>query len=183
MEITKRQLQENLNNIIYTAVFFDTNEIVSKYPQVHPNLYSHHSTIQFKPTDISNLPIGEEVNIKVIGRLTNDKVDALIVSNPLSINKFPHITLSTAQGIKPFQSNTEIENNQDVIETINDNLIGIVGYFDGKNEVTEKQTQFEPMEISKKQLIKESYNQDDIDEIFKQNPQLELIGTPKEYNK
>jgi hypothetical protein len=29
MEISKRQLQENLNNIIYTAVFFATNEIVS----------------------------------------------------------------------------------------------------------------------------------------------------------
>jgi hypothetical protein len=149
MEITKRQLQENSNNIIYTAVFFDTNEIVSKYPQVHPNLYSHHSTIQFKPTDISNLPIGEEVNIKVIGRLTNDKVDALIVSNPLSKNKFPHITLSTAQGIKPFQSNAEIENNQDDIETINDNLIGTVGYFDGRNEVTEKQ---KDMEITKGEL-------------------------------
>jgi GNAT superfamily N-acetyltransferase/predicted kinase len=152
MEISKRQLQENLNNIIYTAVFFDTNEIVSKYPQVHPNLYSHHSTIQFKPTDISNLPIGEEVNIKVIGRLTNDKVDALIVSNPLSINNFPHITLSTAQDIKPFQSNVEIENNQDKIKPINDNLIGTVGYFDGKNEVTEKQTQFEGMEITKGEL-------------------------------
>ena len=152
MEISKRQLQENLNNIIYTAVFFDTNEIISKYAQVHPNLYSHHSTIQFKPTDISNLPIGEEINIKVIGRLTNDKVDALIVSNPLSKNKFPHITLSTAQGIKPFQSNVEIENNQDKIKPINDNLIGTVGYFDGRNEVTEKQTQFEGMEITKGEL-------------------------------
>jgi len=140
------------NNIIYTAVFFNTNEVVSKYKQVHPNLYSHHSTIQFKPTDISDLPIGEEINIKVIGRLTNDKVDVLVVKNPLSKNKFPHITLSTAEGIKPFQSNTEIENNQDKVKPINDNLIGIVGYFDGRNEVTEKQTQFEGMEISKKDL-------------------------------
>jgi hypothetical protein len=140
------------NNIIYTAVFFNTNEVVSKYKQVHPNLYSHHSTIEFKPTDVSNLPIGEEINIKVIGRLTNDKVDALIVSNPLSKNKFPHITLSTAEGIKPFQSNTEIENNKDKIKPINDNLIGTVGYFDGRNEVTEKQTQLEGMEVSKKDL-------------------------------
>jgi len=143
---------ENSNNIIYTAVFFNTNEVVSKYKQVHPNLYSHHSTIQFKPTDISDLPIGEEINIKVIGRLTNDKVDVIVVRNPLSKNKFPHITLSTAQGIKPFQSNAEIENNQNDIEPINDNLIGTIGYFDGKNEVTEKQTQFEGMEISKKEL-------------------------------
>ena len=153
MEIKKKYLiKENKNNVIYTAVFFNTNEVVSKYKQVHPNLYSHHSTIEFKPTDISNLPIGEEINIKVIGRLTNDKVDVLVVRNPLSKNKFPHITLSTAEGIKPFQSNVEIENNQDKIKPINDNLIGIVGYFDGRNEVTDKQTQFEEMEVTKRQL-------------------------------
>jgi hypothetical protein len=39
------------------------------------------------------------------------------------------------------------------------------------------------MEIKKKYLIKENYGSDDINDIFKQNPQLELIGTPKEYSK
>ena len=55
-------------------------------------------------------------------------------------------------GIKPFQSNVEIENNQDKIKPINGNLIGTVGYFDGRDEVTEKQAQFEGMEISKRDL-------------------------------
>lgn len=124
-------------NPVYSAVFFDTNELVSKYPQVHKNLYSHHSTIEFKPADISNLPIGNKMNIKIKGRLTTDKVDVLVVDNPLSKNKFPHITLSTAKGVKPFESNLEIEKNQDKIQPLNDSIKGIVGYFDGITEVTE----------------------------------------------
>src|SRR5574344_1974726 len=82
-------LKENIDNIVYSAVFFNRNDLVSMFPQVHPNLYSHHSTIEFKPKTISNLPIGQRFNIKVIGRLTTDKVDVIIVENPLSKNKFP----------------------------------------------------------------------------------------------
>lgn len=124
-------------NVIYSAIFFNTEEITSKYKQVHPNLFSHHSTIEFKPLDITNLPIGKEIEVKIIGRLTTDKVDVLIVENPLSKNKFPHITLSTAEGIKPFASNSEIENNQDKIEKINDIIEGVVGIFNGSEEITE----------------------------------------------
>ena len=51
-------------------------------------------------------------------------------------NKFPHITLSTAEGVKPFESNSEIENNQDKIKPLNTTIIGIVGVFDGKNKIT-----------------------------------------------
>lgn len=136
--IIREVINENNKTIIYTAIFFDTNEVVSKYKQVHPNLYSHHSTIEFKPKDISNLPIGEEFKIRVIGRLTNDKVDVLIIENQLSKNKYPHITLSTAEGIKPFQSNSEIENNLDKIIPANETLTGIIGYFDG-SEITKLQ--------------------------------------------
>ena len=50
--IIREVINENNKTIIYTAIFFDTNEVVSKYKQVHPNLYSHHSTIEFKPKDI-----------------------------------------------------------------------------------------------------------------------------------
>lgn len=43
-----------------------------------------------------------------MGRVTSDKIDALLVDNPKSTNSNPHITLSTAEGIKPFASNVEI---------------------------------------------------------------------------
>jgi hypothetical protein len=47
--------------------------------------------------------------------LTTDKVDVLVVENPNSDNKIAHITLATAEGIKPFESNSELQKNQDKI--------------------------------------------------------------------
>jgi hypothetical protein len=143
---------------VYSAVFFNTDDIISKYAPVHPNVFSHHSTIEFKPSDISNLPIGETKPIKIIGRLTTDKVDVLIVENSLSKNKFPHITLSTAEGVKPFESNAEIENNQDKIKPINDIIEGVVGYFNDGKEYTTK---------NNNNIIKPG-----VEELFDSNPEL-----------
>jgi GNAT superfamily N-acetyltransferase len=123
-------------SIVYSAIFFDENEIVKRYGQVHPNLYSHHSTIEFKPQSIGDLPIGDRVKISIVGRLTTDKVDVLLVNNPFSKNKYPHITLSTSEGVKPFESNKQIEQNIDKVEPLNDYLEGVVGYFDGSGDIT-----------------------------------------------
>jgi hypothetical protein len=116
-------------------VFFDADALKDKYKPVHPNVYSHHSTIEFRPPSVEGLPIGQVRTIKILGRLTTDRVDALLVENPLSKNKFPHITLSTAEGVKPSESNREIENNRDKIVPVDDSIEGIVGVFDGKNEI------------------------------------------------
>jgi hypothetical protein len=121
---------------VYSAVFVDTNVLIQKYGQVYENLYSHHSTIEFKPKDISNLPIGDPIEIKIIGRLTTDKLDVLLVDNPLSKNKYPHITLSTINGIRPVESNSEIEKNQKKIKPLNDSIEGIIGYSDGVKKIT-----------------------------------------------
>ena len=134
---------ENKNNIVYTALFVnDINKLKEQFKPVHPNLYYHHSTNEFKPKDTYNLEIGKIYSMKVLGRLTTDNVDALIVDNPKSKNKYPHITLSTAVGIKPFQSNDEILNNLHKIEKIDDVYIDVTeGYFDGKNDITENITE------------------------------------------
>lgn len=122
---------------LYSAVFVNKDELMKKYHQVHPNVFYHHSTIEFKPTSIENLPFGKEIALKIIGRLTTDKVDALVVVNPLSKNLHPHITLSTAEGVKPFESNSEISNNLDKIEPLNDTIMGVCGGSDGTREVTD----------------------------------------------
>lgn len=70
--------------------------------------------------------IGEESTIKIIGRLTTDKVDVLIVENPKSKNKFPHITLSTAKDVKPMESNSEIEKYIDKIEYFENKFINVI---------------------------------------------------------
>ena len=49
----------NNNNIIYSGIFFNKNELLKKYDLVHENIYYQHSTIEFKPKNISNLPIRE----------------------------------------------------------------------------------------------------------------------------
>lgn len=63
------------------------------------------------------------MNMHIIGRLITDKVDVLVVENPNSINKIPHITLATAKGIKPFESNVELENNVNSIQPLDDYVI------------------------------------------------------------
>lgn len=125
-------------NVIYTAIFYDKEDVLKIFPPVHENIFSHHSTIQFKPDNIDDLEIGKTVRTKIIGRLTNEKVDCLLVDNPYSKNKYPHITLSTAENIKPFQSNIELENNQSNIKYI-DNLYlkGVIGYFNGNDIIKE----------------------------------------------
>ena len=112
--------------IHYTCVLINQNELVNRYGQTHENLYSHHSTIEYKPKDIKGLKVGKEVELKIVGRLTNDKLDVLLVDNPYSKNKYPHITLSTSEGVKPFESNIEIENNLDDIIPLDGVLKGVI---------------------------------------------------------
>lgn len=132
--ITENQLpkiKEALDNIkvIYSAVFVNEDELMRKYEPYHENIFYHHSTIEFTPADISNLEIGQVIPLKILGRLTNDYVDVIIVDNPLSKNKYPHITLSTAHGVNPSESNDQIMKNLDRIVPLDDSILGVVGVF------------------------------------------------------
>lgn len=135
--ITENQISElrtvlNDIKIIYSAVFFDKSSLISKYPPIHENVYADHSTIEFKPKDITNLPIGDLVEIKITGRLTTNKFDILIVDNYLSTNKYPHITLSSIPGAVPSESNKEIETHLNDITKLNDKIYGQIGLFTNK---------------------------------------------------
>ena len=99
-------------DIIYVAAMVnDVEALKEKFPPTYVNEFYHHSTIEFKPVKTQTLldNVGKSVNLKVTHRLITEKVDVLIVENPGSTNKYPHITLSTAAGVKPFESNSEIE--------------------------------------------------------------------------
>lgn len=105
-----RYTAQNVNN---------PEELMKKYPSTLPNKYYHHSTNKFgkQPFDERE---GEPLTLHIIGRLSNNMVDALVVENPNSVNKIPHITLATAEGVKPVRSNTELENHYDEIEPLDD---------------------------------------------------------------
>jgi len=119
---------------LYSANMVDDPEgLKEKFPQVHPNSFYHHSTNEFKPDSLEGLPVGEKQQLKITGRLTTDKVDVLLVDNPNSSNPNPHITLSTADGVKPFESNAEIQANLDKIQPLDDTVDTTVGYNDGKD--------------------------------------------------
>lgn len=121
--------------ILYHGLFVNkVDKLKGMFPPVHPNLFYHHSTIEFGPKDASNIEMGREVNLPIIGRITTDRVDALLVDNPKSKNKFPHITLSTANGVKPVESNNAFEDHPDKIEmfTTPQYIETTEGYFDNK---------------------------------------------------
>lgn len=118
---------------IYTAIFVNKDELINKYTPVHKNIFYHHSTIEFKPQDVTDFPKGKETKLDVIGRLTTDKVDVLLVNSPLSKKKNPHITLSTAEGVSPIQSDIEIEENLEKIIPLNDSINGVYDIFYGDN--------------------------------------------------
>lgn len=124
--------------IQYHALFVDNVSILkSLFPPVFSNVYYHHSTIEFAPKDASNIELGRKVDLKIIGRITTNRVDALLVDNPKSKNKFPHITLSTANGVKPVESNKAFEMFPQMITHFDEPITikTTEGYFDGSAEV------------------------------------------------
>lgn len=114
-------LSENeRRDVLYTAqVVDDQNALMRKYPSELPNKFYHHSTNKFgrQPFDERE---GEKLRLHIIGRLRTDKVDALVVENPNSSNDIPHITLATADGIKPVVSNYELHDHYDLVEPLDD---------------------------------------------------------------
>lgn len=97
----------------------DIEELKRKYPSTLPNKFYHHSTNKFgrQPFDSRE---GTKEKLHIVGRLITDKVDALVVENPNSDNKISHITLATATGVKPFESNKELQLHQDKIQPLDD---------------------------------------------------------------
>lgn len=111
--------------VLFTMVRVNTEEVLKRFPPVHPQVWSHHSTIEWKPERLE-VPIGEEVRLQILGRLTTERVDVLLVDNPLSKNRYPHITLSTAEGVPPVESNRELEQYYDKIEQLDEWIDGTV---------------------------------------------------------
>lgn len=122
--------------IQYHALFVDDIYALQRlFSPVYSNIYYHHSTIEFAPKDASNIEVGKKIKLEIIGRITTDKVDALLVVNPKSKNKYPHITLSTAEGVKPFESNAAFEKYPQLIKRFDTPVYinATEGYFNGKD--------------------------------------------------
>lgn len=96
--------------IYYSAYFIDNpQELLSMFSPKHPIIYVDHSTNIYKPDSLDGIEVGKKIKLKIIGRMTDDKCDVLLVENPKSENKFPHITLSCTKGTPPVYSNYLLE--------------------------------------------------------------------------
>lgn len=76
---------------------------------VHPEIYAHHITIAFKPTEeiwkkYEDM-IGQELEVEIIGIAEDENCQAALVFGCPSENENPHITISCQPGIKPVYSN------------------------------------------------------------------------------
>ena len=98
-------------NLVYTALLL-TDEakkaLKKEFPGVHDGMYfGEHITLEFKPSRLP-LDIGKKFVVELIEYFQDDKGEAVTVKLPYGIiskNDAPHITISCAQGIKPFYSN------------------------------------------------------------------------------
>lgn len=96
--------------IKFTALFVkDIKDLLKRFPPKHAKTFGHHSTIEYKPNNLDNIEKGKEYNIKIIGRAWDEFGDDLLVENPKSKNKYPHITLSRAENAPPLYSNILFE--------------------------------------------------------------------------
>ena len=125
--------------VIYTAEFVkDEESLLNKFIPKHRNIFAHHSTIAFKPENLDSIEIGKEKVLKVIGRVYDDLGDAILIEGSKSINKYPHITISCADGVPPRYSNELIERAMDSnsVEyfSVPEEIMVTEGYSDGKND-------------------------------------------------
>ncbi len=128
--------------IKFTALFVkDTEDLLKRFPPKHTKIFGHHSTIEFEPNNLDGIEIGKEYSIKIIGRAWDEFGDDLLVENPKSKNKYPHITLSRGENAPSLYSKILFEKaiDSNTIEYFTNEEVAVIeGYSDTNNYITEK---------------------------------------------
>ncbi len=123
---------------IYTALFVkDVESLLKRFPPKHGKVFGDHSTIVFNPSNLQGIEIGKELKVKIIGRAYDEYGDDLLVENPKSKNKYPHITLSRAEDAPPLYSqilfSKSAEENQ--MEYFDDENVEVVEGYNENNKI------------------------------------------------
>lgn len=108
-----------MKTIYWAALLTDKSKekLLNRIQPVHSEVYAEHSTLLYKPSNSDNAKfenmLGKIIVFDVIGYVLDDKGQAAIVSGiERADNKTPHITISCIDGVKPFYSNSLIQNAQ-----------------------------------------------------------------------
>jgi len=83
---------------------------------IHENVYFHHCTVAYKPSaekiEQYKPKLGKVFKLNVNGFVLTNEIAVLMIDNVKGLpieNRHPHITVSCAEGIKPFYSNEVLE--------------------------------------------------------------------------
>jgi hypothetical protein len=131
--------------VVYTGYFVnDTEELLRRVPIVLTGdtvkVYAHHLTKEFHPSDgVRGIDIGVVKTLYAYGQVITDQIQTVLIRDdelePLSANRFPHITLATSDNTQPSRSNDAIEKavTDNTITTFSEPVPILVteGYFDG----------------------------------------------------
>ncbi len=127
--------------IVYTACFVtDPKELLEIFPPLHERVFAHHSTIDYRPSDLSEIEIGKRYKLRVIGYVFDDNSQAVLVDNPKSKKPHPHITISCTYDVNPRHTGEMIERAlaHNTINFLEPFEIEVVeGYFNGARDITE----------------------------------------------
>lgn len=116
----KRLIEENgdkgnmVDKIIYTGIFLDISGeerqgLLARFSNIYDVPYLHHLTLEFRPTDVSQVPFGKEVFMRVIGQIQAEGIQIFAI-DPDSLdvtcaNNTPHITVATERRVAPARAN------------------------------------------------------------------------------
>lgn len=98
----------------YVAIQFGKearDAILASFPPIHGTVLAHHVTLAYRPRNVEWMKTwlpskGQEVDVVVTGCAHDKRVQAAAVKVGLECwNKYPHVTISVAEGVPPETSN------------------------------------------------------------------------------
>ena len=107
--------KKSMSGLVVATLSVAASEILTKMA-VHENVYCHHMTVFFRPAradyeETFGPHLGQKVALKVVGIAADEKGQAVVVEplEGIPSNRTAHITVSCAEGTKPFYSNSLLE--------------------------------------------------------------------------
>jgi hypothetical protein len=100
----------------------------------HSNTHCNHVTMVFRPSPDQMgefcSSLGRKITVRAVGLARDEQGEALLVEGIQSRNRYPHVTLSCADGVEPKYSNDLIARAiiDKTIEPVNMDISGVVAF-------------------------------------------------------
>lgn len=105
-----------VENVVYVGAFLtpmSRQRLLRDFPPRHNQVHADHMTVWFNPTPdfVEQMAVGRQVRLKVVGVVEDEQGQAVVIrpAGIKSMNRSPHITISTASGVGASYSNQLLE--------------------------------------------------------------------------